>query len=47
MNRRDFLKNGGALAAAAGIGGGTASGIVPAHNWASTISDQGRRSATG
>ncbi len=33
MNRRDFLKNGGALAAAAGIGGGTASGIVPAHNW--------------
>ena len=33
MNRRDFLKNGSALAAAAGVGVGTARGIVPAHNW--------------
>jgi hypothetical protein len=33
MNRRDFLKNGSALAAAAGVGMGTADGIVPAHNW--------------
>jgi hypothetical protein len=33
MNRRDFLKNGSALAAAAGVGMGTARGIVPAHNW--------------
>src|SRR5579859_7616779 len=34
MNRRAFLKNGSALAAAAGVGMGTArGGIVPAHNW--------------
>lgn len=33
MNRRDFLKNGSALAAAASIGAGRANGIVPAHNW--------------
>ena len=33
MNRRDFLKNGSVLATAAGVGVGTARGIVPAHNW--------------
>jgi hypothetical protein len=33
MNRRDFLKNGSALAVATGIGAGAAQGIVPAHNW--------------
>ncbi len=32
MNRRDFLKSGGTLAAA-GAGGRIAYGFVPAHNW--------------
>ena len=33
MQRRDFLRNGVALAAAAKAGIGGADGIVPAHNW--------------
>lgn len=33
MNRRNFLKSGGALAVSAGVGAGAARGIVPAHNW--------------
>lgn len=33
MNRRDFIKNSSALAVAAGVGAGSARGIVPAHNW--------------
>ncbi len=33
MNRRDFLKNGSALAVAAGVGARPAQAIVPAHNW--------------
>lgn len=33
MQRRDFLKNTAALAAAAKLAAGEAQGIVPAHNW--------------
>lgn len=35
MQRRDFLKSGMALAAAAEFGTRTAQGLVPAHNWGS------------
>jgi hypothetical protein len=34
MRRRDFLKNGVALAVAAELGAGKAHAFVPAHNWA-------------
>ncbi len=33
MQRRDFLKTGGALAVAAELGTNNALGIVSAHNW--------------
>src|SRR5690348_6982880 len=33
MNRRNFLRHSSALALAAGVGAGSAQGIVPAHNW--------------
>ncbi len=33
MRRREFLKNGAALAAVADLGMGKARGFVPAHNW--------------
>ncbi|HEX7411322.1 MAG TPA: twin-arginine translocation signal domain-containing protein, partial [Bacteroidales bacterium] len=33
MERRNFIKAGGALAALSGLGIGTAHGFIPAHNW--------------